>query len=436
MMRRIFSMPRCCRALAAALVAACVLGPAPAQAAGFAIFEQGARGMGFAGAFTAQANDPSAIFHNAAGIAFLKGKQLYLGGTLIHPSSTFTGADPFPGGTVTEKGDTGLLVPPAAYYTQPFSERLVVGIGLHTPFGLSTAWANPDTFSGRFISQRADLKGFSVNPTVGYKLADRLAVGAGLDVRFSSVSLQRRVPVINPFTQKVADAASVDLESDTDVAFGFNLGALARISDSLSAGVHYRHKVKASYKGAATFTQVPTGNAQLDTRLTALLPQGSQPVTTAIDFPAFASGGVAWTVGDWTFEADANWYQWSKFRRIRLDFTDRPDLDEDIVENYKDSWQYRMGLERRLSDRFAVRGGYFFDQSPAPAESISPLLPDADRNGFALGGTWKSGRFHADGAMWFLLSPSRSTNGVNRDEFNGTYKSHALTLGIFLGYSF
>ena len=60
--------------------------------------------MGFAGAFTAQANDPSAIFHNAAGIAFLKGKQFYIGGTLIHPSTTFTGADPFPGASVTEGG--------------------------------------------------------------------------------------------------------------------------------------------------------------------------------------------------------------------------------------------------------------------------------------------------------------------------------------------
>ena len=89
-------------ALAAALAFVVWTGPAPARAAGFAIFEQGARGMGFAGAFTAQANDPSAIFHNAAGIAFLKGHQLYFGGTLIHPTSTFTGADPFPGSAVTE----------------------------------------------------------------------------------------------------------------------------------------------------------------------------------------------------------------------------------------------------------------------------------------------------------------------------------------------
>jgi len=423
------------RALAAAL-AACILGPAPAHAAGFAIFEQGARGMGFAGAFTAQANDPSAIFHNAAGIAFLKGKQFYLGGTLIHPSSTFTGADPFPGASVTEKGDTGLLVPPAAYYTQPFTERLVFGIGLHTPFGLTTSWASPDTFSGRFLSERAELKGFSINPTIGYKLADRFAVGGGLDIRLSSVSLQRRVPVVNPFTQRVIDGASVDISSNTDVGFGFNVGALAKISDSLSAGVHYRHQVKASYKGTANFTQIGTGNAQLDTALTARLPQGSQALTTEIVFPGIFMGGVAYTAGDWTFEADVDWYQWSTFRRLSIAFTDRADLSEDIVENYKDTFQYRFGLERRMGERYAVRGGYFFDQSPAPAASISPLLPDADRHGLALGGTWKAGSFHADAAAWFLLSPSRSTEGVNRDQFNGTYKSHAVTLGIFLGYSF
>src|SRR5258705_11966825 len=96
------------RALAAAL-AACIFGPVPAGAAGFALFEQGAKGMGFAGAFTAQADDPSAIFHNAAGIAFLKGKQLYLGGTLVNPSTSFTGADPYPGEGRLESMSVGAI---------------------------------------------------------------------------------------------------------------------------------------------------------------------------------------------------------------------------------------------------------------------------------------------------------------------------------------
>src|SRR5437870_11899941 len=121
-------MTRSTRALAVSLAALSVLGPVPAPAAGFAIFRQGARGMGFAGAFTAQASDPSAIFHNAAGLAFLRGRQAYAGGSLIAPRATFRGADPFPGSAVTERADMGVLVPPTAYYTQAFSERLALGV--------------------------------------------------------------------------------------------------------------------------------------------------------------------------------------------------------------------------------------------------------------------------------------------------------------------
>ena len=148
----------------------------------------------------------------------------------------------------------GVLVPPALYYTHQLSERLVVGSGWNTPFGLHTRWASPDTFTGRFVSQVAELKGFSLNPTVAYKLEDRLAVGAGLDVRFSSVALTRRVPVINPFTETVADAATARLESGTETGFGFNVGVLARPTASLSLGASYRHKVKVDYRGSATFS--------------------------------------------------------------------------------------------------------------------------------------------------------------------------------------
>jgi long-chain fatty acid transport protein len=428
--------PRGRQRAAALALSAFALSPTPASAAGFALFEQGARGMGFAGAFTAQANDPSAIFHNPAGLAFLKGKQIYLGGTAVAPRSSFTGENPFPGANVTEEGDAGVLVPPNAYYSQRLSERLAVGLGLHVPYGLKSAWKDPDTYSGRYISTLAELKGFSLNPTVAVQLADRFAVGAGLDVRFSSVALERRVPVVNPFTQRVVDGAIVELQSDTATGVGFNLGVLAKPSENLSVGASYRHKVKVDYEGSAAFTPQPTGNSQLDARVEALLPSGSQPITTSIEFPAFASVGVAYTRQDWTVEFDFNWYQWNSFDRLPLTFESRPDLSEVIVEDYGNSYQYRLGVERVLNDTYAVRAGYFYDQTPAPAASISPLLPDADRNGFALGGTWKSGSWRLDAGSWLILSDQRSTEGLNRDDYNGIYESKAFTFGLSLGYTF
>ena len=412
-------------------------GSAPfARAAGFSIFEQGARGMGFAGAFTAVANDPSAIFHNAGGVALLKGKNLYLGGTLVSPSFDFTGDNPYPGAGVPETSASAHIAIPAIYYTHQFSETVVFGLGVHSPFGLRTEWANPDQFTGRFLSQRADLKTLSINPTVGFKVADRLGLGVGFDFRLAKVELQRNVPLINPFTQKVADVAHADLTSDWNSGFGFNLGLLARPSDAWSIGLAYRHKVKVDFTGSAVFNQIPTGNSQLDALVSATLPNGTTPLETSVTFPSIFSGGLAYKTDNWTFSGEADWFHWSTFDQLNLVFPSRSDLNRTIVENYMNSWQFRFGMERRFGRSWAARAGYFYDKSPAPSESVSPLLPDSNRNGFCAGGSWVGGRVRFDLGTWYLKGAERSTEGVNRDNYNGTYKASAFTLGASFGYSF
>lgn len=422
--------------LAALACLGIALAPSPAGAAAFALFEQGARGMGFAGAFTAQASDPSAIFHNAAGLGFLKGKQIYLGGTLIHPSTDFTGADPFPGAGRLESTDVGVTPTPSVYYSQRISERFVAGVGLDVPFGLKTEWASPETFTGRFLSQKAELKGFSVNPTIAYKLADRLSIGAGLDVRISSISLLRNVPFVNPFTQKVVDVASVDLSSGSHTALGWNLGALAKPTESLSVGVSYREKVKQDYEGTATFTRIPTGNSQLDGLVAARLPAGAIAARTSIEVPSILSLGLAYARSDWTVEGDVNFYKWSTFLTLPVTLEGHPELSSVIEEDYHDSRQYRIGIERQINDTWAVRGGYFYDESPSPPESMSPLLPDSGRHGFCLGGSWTQGRLRLDAGAWYVRLRARSTEGLQRDDYNGTYKGNAKTLGVSLGYAF
>jgi long-chain fatty acid transport protein len=410
--------------------------PAPTQAAGFAIFEQGAKSMGFGGAFVAQANDPSAIFHNAAGIAFLKGNQIHLGGTAIAPKTDFTGADPYPGAGITEKGDAGVTIPPVADFTHQVSESLVVGLGFHVPYGLKTQWSNPSNYTGRFISKSAELQGFAIIPTVGYKLADRLAVGAGLDIRFASVTLMRNVPAVNPYTLKVVDVASVEMTSDTNTGIGFNLGLLAKPTESLSIGIAYRHKVKVDFTGQAAFTRIPTGSADFDSLVSVSLPTGREPLTTSIEFPALAAFGIAYAMGDWTIEGDLDWYQWSTFKSLDITFENRPDLSGRVPENYENSTQYRIGLERRIGDSFEVRGGYFYDKSPAPTASVGPLLPDADRHGAALGFSYKKGSFRTDVAYWHLFFKERSTAGQNRDSYDGTYQSSGDLFALSIGYGF
>ncbi len=411
--------------------------PGRVDAAGFAIFEQGARGMGFGGAFTAQTSDPSSIFHNAAGIAFLDGKQLYLGATAIAPSQDFTGADPYPGSDVVEKGDAGVVIPPAADYTQRLNDRLVVGIGVHVPYGLRTRWLNRDTtYTGRFVSKEAEVQAISVNPTVAYKLADRLAVGIGLDFRIAKLSLKRNAGITNPFTQTLVDVAAVDLDSDRKTGFGFNLGLIAQPTESLSFGVSYRHHVKMDFTGTANFTLLPTGNGQFDAAVAASLPSGVVPVTTSIDFPSIFAVGAAYEWNEWTFAADVDFHNWSSFEELPVTFEGYPELSEVITEDYQNTRIYRLGAERRINQIWAARAGYFYDENPSPVESVSPLLPDADRHGLAAGFSYQPGRFKVDVAYWHLFFKERSTEGMNRDNFNGIYKSSANLFAVSIGYSF
>jgi len=421
-------------ALAATVI---MIAPASSRASGFAIFEQGARGMGFAGAYAAQTKDASALFHNVAGIAFLKGSQLLIGGTFIAPATDFSGASPFPGATVIEKGDAGIVVPPALDFTHQLSDRLAVGLGVHVPYGLRTRWANRDTtYTGRFLSKSAEIQGFSINPSIAYKLADRLAVGVGFDFRLASVALEKNAGIINPYTQKVADVAAIDLKSDLNSGMGFNVGVLAKPTENFAIGVSYRHKVKIDFTGEADFTLIPTGNTQLDGLVKLSLPSGAEPVTSQIEFPSLASVGVSYERGDWTLAAQVDFHQWSSFGQLPVTFERWPDLSQVIEEDYENTMIFRVGAERAIGENWAVRGGYFYDQSPAPAASVTPLLPDADRHGIAAGFTYQRGRFHVDVANWYLIFKSRSTEGLNRDNYNGTYESNAELFAVTLGFRF
>src|SRR5215468_3989963 len=76
------------------------LSAATVHAAGFEILEHGAAATGMVGAFTAKADDASAIFYNAGGLARQQGLQLYLGTTLIATTNSASSSDPMyiPGG--------------------------------------------------------------------------------------------------------------------------------------------------------------------------------------------------------------------------------------------------------------------------------------------------------------------------------------------------
>ncbi|HEY4592250.1 MAG TPA: outer membrane protein transport protein, partial [Thermoanaerobaculia bacterium] len=125
---------------ALSVAALVTLAAAPLHAAGFSIYEQGSKAMGMAGAFTAQADDPSLLFYNAGGLAFVDKREFSVGATWIRSTKAdFDGAAPFPGPSYSAKQETLSEFPPHAYWVQPITSTWKFGLGIETPFGLTTS---------------------------------------------------------------------------------------------------------------------------------------------------------------------------------------------------------------------------------------------------------------------------------------------------------
>jgi len=409
---------------------------APALGSGFGIFEHGAKATGLAGAFVAQVYDPSAIFYNPAGITHLTGTQIYLGTTLIIPQLRFAGMSPYPGYGVTEETKFRIFYPPTFYITHAINEKLHVGFGVFSPYGLATDWKNPKTFTGRFISQRTEIQSFYLNPTVGFKASEKFSFAAGVNLVFSKVELEKNIPLLDPTTQKTIDLGHLFMKGSSSLAIGWNVGALAKPTDKLSIGLAYRSSVTNDFEGTADFTFYGLGIPAFDQILQAQFPE-DQDGSTSIRYPWMILAGVSYQVTEKLLvEFDFNREGWSVYDTLKLEFKKDPSLNTSIPEAYEDVNYYRLGVSYSLSDQIALRFGYLYEDNPVPVESVGPMLPDANRNGFTIGLGLNFGAITIDLADMIVLFDKRSTEGKNREGFEGEYRASANLIALSLGYKF
>jgi long-chain fatty acid transport protein len=383
----------------------------------------------------AQAADPSAIYYNAAGIGFLKGKHLYAGALFGGLSTDFTGEGPYPAAGTLESTDRGLGLVPTLYYSQQVGDTVYVGLGVNRPFSFRSEWNNPDQFTGRYICVECKVDSWAINPTLAWRVEDRLAIGAGVDVRFSNFRTVRRLQASpNPFPVPT-DVAQSTFDAGTDVGVGFNAGLLAMPNEDFSIGLSYRHKVTITHDAQVSFVQIRTGNAAVDDAVALVLP-ANQLATATFTYPAVVAVGAALRRGYWTVEADFQWTLWSSFDQVTLTFPSTPALDSALPEDYESTWRGAIGIEYLIGDDWEVRGGYSYDRSPQPTDTISPFLQDEDRHGFAFGGSYKYENLRVDAVARYLLFSSRSTQGLSRYGYNGLYETSGFSLAFSLGYRF
>ena len=380
------------------------------QAAGFALIEMNASGQGnaYAGAAVGT-NDASTIFFNPAGMMNFDGDQLVIVGHYIGPSADFendgsslsTSLGPL-GGPINggdDDGGTSAFVP-NLYWTKTLSEDMKFGLGFNSPFGLKTEY--DDDWVGRYHAVESDLKTVNINPSLAYRVDDKLAVGGGLNVMLADVTLSNAIDMASLCIAALAAPSCAGegpqdldgfakLEGDNydDLGVGFNLGVVYQINPQVKIGVAYRSEVEINVDGDADFT-VPGSNPALNAVIA-----GSgglfddSDIEATVDLPESFSVSLSYEVGEFTWLFDWTRTGWSSYDELRVEYDNPAQPDSVTTNDWDDSDRYSIGLDYRYSDKMILRTGVAYDETPVPsAELRTPRLPGNDRTWVSFGVTY------------------------------------------------
>jgi long-chain fatty acid transport protein len=411
------------RTTALALAAALLLVAAPAvRGAGFLIYEHGAAAMAMAGAFASLAKDPSALWHNPAGLAWLDGTRVMGGATLIVPRGSVDFPD-YPGAPSYDQ-EPAVFAPPNLYLTHALTKKAVLGLGVFAPYGLGITWPEPESFPWRYLGTSGEMETLFINPAVAFKISERFSLGLGVSFIMSELSQSvTQLMDIGEATVDVPSSVSMD-----GTSFGFNGGVLYR-GNGFRAGLNYRSRFTLDYSGTVSL-DVPTFPAPFE---------GTGE--TSFTFPDIVTMGVSFDLTrSLVWAVDVHYVFWKSYDSYTVHI-EVPDLalteDLDVQTQWKNSYSLRTGLEYLASDRLALRCGFLYDKTPQPAATMDSSLPDADRVALTAGFGYRFGRLTLDVAYHFEDFRNRTSARAELPAFlQGAFKTQAHLFGLNLGYRF
>jgi long-chain fatty acid transport protein len=366
----------------------------------------GTRAGSMGGAFVGLANDFSAVYWNPAGLAFFTSRTFGFYGTDIIPSGSYklTLATPI--------GNLGLVdarTAPKSHlgglfgYVHPLGDRLVAAIGIFTPSGLGVNWQSADlaNLSGgsTTIDWSSQVGMITIAPSLAFKVSDQFSIGASLNIDYATFAAS---------TYAGSIPGLVDLgpynENETGWGLGATFGILYKPSSRFSVGLAFRTSSKIAF----------SGQADINT-LQYLGFSATSDMTRDMTWPSWITGGIAYRPTDkLTITADVQFTNWSVVDRITTTYKDTywnllmTSMGKDIMlMSWKNATQLRFGAEYKVSPSLAVRGGYYFDPSPSPENTINILLPSFDFNGLTFGLGYNAGDLNLDFGLEYLLGKER-----------------------------
>lgn len=361
-----------------------------ASAAAFQLLEQNASGLGTAYAGSAAvADNASTIFFNPAGMTQLTGFQLSAGVTGVGPSYQYRS-----NAGVESGGDAGSWkAVPNGYMSWQMTKDLFVGFGVSAPFGLATEYE--DGWAGQARAIKSEIKTINFNPSVAYRVNDKISLGFGVNYQTIDGELTSRPGPL------------VTLKGD-DASWGWNVGALFTLSPAMRVGIAYRSAIKHRLEGTVN---------------------GATPIRADVELPDTFTLSVWQQVSDrWEAMGDLSYTRWSTLQSFDVYHRTFGVLLSSETFKYDDAWRIAWGAAYKVNEAAKLKFGIAYDRTPVRNEFRSPRVPDNDRLWLSLGGQWNAGsygKFDLGYSYLYVKDPS-----ISLAPLAGKYDASAHIVGV------
>ena len=348
------------------IVATCSL----LNAGGYKVPEQSADSLGLAASNVAFSFGADAAYFNPANMMFLDGRH-HFESTLgwFHINSLDFKTD---SGKTYSSQKFDSLAGTFSFVTPELYENWKFGLALAVPAAVGISWEDPET---AFTGKRFKLQVVELNPTVAYRINDKLAVAVG---------------VRGVYTKgKIASDFGVgyrEIQGDA-INYGYNVALTYRPIEELSFAVTYRSKVNLELKGStdADFKGAPFSY------------HGKTRVE--IPLPAQLVLATGYKFSDFTLLLAYERTYWSKFKDYDFEFGDKTAahshpafvklMDDPVVKNAKDSNTYRIGLAYDVNEKLRLMAGFSYDEDITSSNHTGLELPNTTSKAYTAGLNYK-----------------------------------------------
>ncbi|MGR5065018.1 OmpP1/FadL family transporter [Photobacterium sp. DNB22_13_2] len=291
-----------------------------------------------------------------------------------------------------------------AFHARQVTDDLHVGIALGAVGGSSLSYG--EEWAGAAALDEITLTAMQINPAISYQINPQWSLGVGIQLSWASLE---------------QSTSLLEIDKDTDWAFGANFGVMYQHDERLALGASYRTKLEHEF----------------GTRVSGPLDVGLfNSLQTDITVPAIADISASYAVNpQLDLLASIQWHQWSEWDNTVMDFgLGFENGPATIVRDWDDVWKFAFGADYQLNSQWRLKGGFSYETSPQDDPTKQWVdVPVGEQYRYSVGAATKWNDVTID--MFYEYADLGEVDiKRNIPQLDGTFDSRIHFLGVSFTY--